>query len=641
MKRLLLFCFLIVVCGLVGQKESESQTPLASVADRPNPTAKPVGETELRTASAKAIKLIQHSQVVWYQRETCTSCHHQLLPQFPFALARERGVPLDEKAARETAGSAFAFLQDLDAVVQGHDYIDAAFDGWALTAAHLAGVRRSTATAAEAQFIASRQLADGSWPTTDDRPPQSYSFFTTTAVCANAIAQYLPEQLKAEKETRLKLAKEWLLKTQPRSTEDRTYQLFGLRWTGADAGVLKKAAHQLLTEQRDDGGWSQLPTLGSDAYATGEALVALQTGAELPTSDAAYQRGLQFLLKAQRPDGSWRVTSRLHPPAPLSPPYVNTDFPPFQHDQFVSIMATNWASAALLQALPSQPLTHSMDRLSQYVVADFAPTEQAEWIRVTLSGDVAELRKLLDAGMKPDAKTAQGTTALMLAARDINKVKLLLDRGADVNARAASGFTPLMVASRYRGSAEVVRLLLKKGARPNADKSVEVRNEASALFLAVMVGDIETVKALVDAGARLDQRMKVLGMFMQTPLNYATFLEGPAMAEYLIGKGANPNEVDDDKISLLAWATIANRPSTVQSLLARGAQLNATDRFGMTPLLYAASIDFGDTAMLEKLIAAGADTSAKTKEGLTAFDLAKTYHHEAMVKLLAAKTAAR
>jgi ankyrin repeat protein len=44
---------------------------------------------------------------------------------------------------------------------------------------------------------------------------------------------------------------------------------------------------------------------------------------------------------------------------------------------------------------------------------------------------------------------------------------------------------------------------------------------------------------------------------------------------------------------------------------------------------------------MEKLIAAGADTSAKTKEGLTAFDLAKTYHHEAMMKLLAAKTAAR
>jgi ankyrin repeat protein len=636
MKRLLLFCFLIAVCGLVGQKESESQTPLASVADRPNLTAKPVGETELRTASAKAIKLIQHSQVVWYQRETCTSCHHQLLPQISFNLARERGVPVDEKIARETRGNAFAFLQDLDGVVQGYDYIDTAFDGWALTAARLAGVRPSTTTTIEARFIASRQLSDGSWPTIDDRPPQSYSAFTTTAVCANAIEQYFPEQLKGEKETRLRLAREWLLKAQPRSTEDRTYQLFGLRWTRVEEGIRRKAARQLLAAQREDGGWSQLPELGSDAYATGEVLVALHEGAGVPAGDPAYQRGIQFLLKTQQADGSWRVASRLHPPAPVSPPYVNTDFPPFQHDQFVSIMATNWAAAALLHALPSQP----MDRLSQYVVADFAPAEQAEWIRVTLSGDEAELRKLLDAGMKPDSKTAQGTTALMLAARDINKVRLLVDRGADVNARAVSGLTPLMIASRYRGNAEVVRLLLKKGARPNTDKGVEVRNDASALFFAVMAGDVETATVLVDAGAKL-QRMKILGNFMSSPLNYATFLEGPAMLEYLISKGADPNEVDDDKISNLAWAAIANRVSIVQSLLARGAKLNPVDRFGMTPLLYAASINHGDTSVLEKLIAAGADTSAKTREGLTAFDLAKTYHHEAMVKLLAAKTAAR
>ena len=638
MKRLLLFC-LVAVAGCLAA-HTESPTTLASLAERsseqPAETAGPAGEIELRAACAKAIKVIQHSQVVWYQRETCTSCHHQLLPEIPFKLARERGVPLDEKVARATTTNAFAFLTDLDATVQGYDFIDIAFDGWALTAAHHAGIRRSLTTDVEAQLIASRQLPDGSWPTIDDRPPQSYSNITTTAVCANAIEHYLPEQLKREKETRLRLAREWLIKTQPRTNEERAFQLLGLRWTGASPAARKNAVSKLLAEQRDDGGWSQLPEMASDAYATGEALFALHEGAGVPTSDPAYQRGVQFLLKAQQPDGSWRLNSRLHPPAPVSPPYVNTEFPPFQHDQFISIMATSWATTALLNALPSQP----MDRMSQYVVADFASAEQAEWIRVTMSGDAVELKKLLDGGMKPDSKTAQGTTALMLAARDINKVKLLVDRGADVNARAATGVTPLMVASRYRGNAEVVRLLLKKGARPNTDKGVEVRNEASAFFFAVMAGDIEMAGALIDAGAKL-QRMKILGTFMSSPLNYATFLEGPAMLEYLISKGADPNEVDDDKISNLAWAAIANRVNIVQSLLGRGVQLNSVDRFGMTPLMYAASVNHGDTSVMEKLIAAGADTSAKNKDGLTAYDLAKTYHHEAMVKLLAAKTALR
>ena len=632
MKKISLISISILV-SVFAVKESAS---FSTAANGPGRTVTAVTETDLRAASEKAIKLIQHSQAIWYQRETCTSCHHQLLPEIPLQLARERGVPVDEKVARQTTTSAFAFLNDLDSTVQGYDYIDMAFDGWALTAANRAGIRRSLTTDAEAQFIASHQRSDGSWCTTDDRPPQSSSRFTTTAVCANAVALYLPVQLKTEKDTRMRLARAWLLKSQPHTTEDRTFQLFGLYWTGAGEAVRQAVARKLLSEQREDGGWSELPELTSDPYSTGEVLAALHEGAQVPTNDPAYQRGLQFLLKAQRPDGSWQIKSRLHPPAPVSPPYVNIEFPPGQHDQFVSIMATSWATTALLHAI--EP--HSFDRMSQYIVAAFEPAEKDQWIYAALDANAAEMKKLLDAGMSANSKTAQGTTALMLAARDLQKVKLLIDSGADINARAKSGFTPLMVASRYHGNAAVVRFLLQKGARPNSEKGIEVRNETTALFLAVMAGDVETARALVDAGLRIEDRMKILGTFSSSMLNYATFLEGPAMVEFLLSKGADPNEVDDDKISVLAWAAIANRPGAAQAFLARGAKPNPVDRFGMTPLLYAASINHGDTLMIEKLIAAGANLNAKTKEGLTAFDLAKNYNHEAMAKLLASKTTA-
>ena len=442
----------------------------------------------------------------------------------------------------------------------------------------------------------------------------------------------MPEQFKDERESRLRRAREWLLNARPRTTEDRIFQLLGLRWTGADEKVVKDAARRLLSEQREDGGWSQLPALASDAYETGQVLSALHDAAGIPTSDPAYQRGVRFLLKAQEPDGSWHVSSRLHPPAPVSPPYFETGFP-YQHDQFISTMATSWAAAALLHAIPLK----AGEEPGRTTPLDIAPAEQPEWIQVALNGTVGDLKKLLDAGMKPDSKTAAGTTALMFAARDIGKVKLLTERGADVNARAATGVTPLMVAARYRGNVETVRLLLKKGAKPNADKGVEVRNDASALFFAVMAGDVQTAGALLEAGARLGDRMKILGRFAQSPLMYGVFLD-PSIIEYLIGKGANPNEVDDDKISVLSWATIGNNAGMVKSLLARGAQVNHVDNFGMTPLLYAASIDFGDTAVMEKLIAAGADVSAKNKGGLTALDLAKSYRHQAMANLLAGKT---
>ncbi len=595
-----------------------------------------VEEMELREASNKAIKLIQHSQVVWYKKQTCVSCHHQLLTEITIDLARERGVGLDETVARDTTAAAFAHLKDLDSAVQGYDYIDVFFDGWTLLAASAAGVEPTLSTAAYAQLIASQQLPDGSWRTIDDRPPQAHSRFAATAVCIQAVRKYLPENFKDERQARERRAREWLLKTHPGTTEDRAFQILGLLWTGADENARKNLARKLLAEQGEDGGWSQLPGMASDAYATGQTMFALREGANLSSSDPAYQRGLRFLLKTQQPDGSWRVKSRLHPPAPVSPPYVDTEFP-YQRDQFISIMGTSWAVNALLRALPPKKVENS----TRPALPDIAPAENAEWIRSALIGRAGDLKKLLDGGMNPNSKTAGGTTALMLAARDLEKVKLLLERGADVNARATTGFTPLMLAARHRGNADVVRLLLMKGANPNAEKGIEIRNDATALFFAVTSGDVRITGSLLDSGARLSDRMKLLGNITVHPLFYAISGGDTQMVEHLISRGGNPNQVDDDGISLLGWATINNHAETAKALLARGAQVNHVDKFGMTPLLYAASIDFGDTAMIEKLIAAGADQKARNKQGLTALDLARNYNHASMAQLLVGKAPRR
>jgi ankyrin repeat protein len=296
-------------------------------------------------------------------------------------------------------------------------------------------------------------------------------------------------------------------------------------------------------------------------------------------------------------------------------------------------MGTSWAVNALLQSLPVQAGRNS------HPSVDVAPAEQAEWAPIALSGSAAELKKLLDGKMSPNAKTAAGTTALMFAARDPEKVKLLLSHGAEVNARAATGMTALMVAARYRGNAEVVRLLLAKGAKPNAEG--EVRNDASALFFAAMAGDVQTAKALVEAGAKPDQKMKLLGQFVSTPLLIAAANDDVAMVEFLIGRGANPNDVDADGLTALDWATLTNHAGVVQALLKGGAQVNHVDNFGMTPLLYAASVDFGDTAVLEKLMASGADLKAKNKRGQTALDLARTFNYAKAASLLSNKIASR
>jgi hypothetical protein len=64
-----------------------------------------------------------------------------------------------------------------------------------------------------------------------------------------------------------------------------------------------------LERQNADGGWSQAKDMASDAWATGQALYAL-AHARVKSTEPAMTRGQAFLIKTQREDGSWPMTSR-------------------------------------------------------------------------------------------------------------------------------------------------------------------------------------------------------------------------------------------------------------------------------------------------------------------------------------------
>ena len=130
-------------------------------------------------------------------------------------------------------------------------------------------------------------------------------------------------------------------------TEDRAFQLLGLGWSKASQAAIRQAGLALVAEQRADGGWSQLPTMASDAYATGQALVALVQSGAISTADPSYQRGVAFLMKTQLADGSWFVPTRAIPIQPL----FDAGFP-HGRDAFISAAATNWAAMALALAPP-------------------------------------------------------------------------------------------------------------------------------------------------------------------------------------------------------------------------------------------------------------------------------------------------
>ena len=590
----------------------------------------------LRDAAAKAVALLQASQKAWYGHQSCYSCHQQVLPALAFRAAREHGIPVNEPAAHADAAAAFGFYADLDRAVQYNYIIDPGLnDAYTLLAANAAGVRPSLVTAVYARHIAAHQEPDGHWETMDERPPQSYSPFTATAVSAAAIQRYSHPSLQADTQARVERARAWLLAHTARNTEERTTQLAGARHSGADQASLDKLTRELMATQQPDGGWTSLDGRASDAYSTGQALWALNACGGVPTSDPAWQKGIDYLLRTQAGDGSWHVVSRLHPPAPVSPPYFETGHP-YGHDQFISSLGESWAVIALAQALPRTE-------------SDRPPMKEAEpqgiepWMETVLFGSVADVKRLLDAGFDPNSATKPaGTTALMLAAPDLDKMKLLLGRGAKADARAANRFSALLVAANYPGSSAAMNLLLDHGATVRLPKGQGAPLfNANPILLAAFAGNVDVIDRLHKAGNPVDDKMYLVGMLPFTPMMLLATTHRTDAVRALLDAGARVDETDDDGITALSWAAISNRVDLARLLIQRGADVNHVDKKGMTPLLYAASIDFGDSAMTELLLKSGAEANARTPQGLTALDLARKYNHTHLLASLEQTRAAR
>ena len=230
-------------------------------------------ETEIRNGAARALTLIQATQKVWASKQSCVSCHHQVLPLLATVVANEHGIPFDIEAARTNAAAIAQHLRGIDRSVQYHGMIDPALsDGYILTGAAAAGLPPSLNSAIFARHIAVRQKSDGHWVTWDARPPQSYGSITSTAVAVRAIRQYSHKSLAADTANRVGRAAAWLDTAPTRTTEDRVFQMLGLHWAGRDP---RRFARELAGLQREDGGWAALDSRKSDAYSTGLVLNAL------------------------------------------------------------------------------------------------------------------------------------------------------------------------------------------------------------------------------------------------------------------------------------------------------------------------------------------------------------------------------
>jgi N-acyl-D-amino-acid deacylase len=321
----------------------------------------------IKDSAQRALTLLQTSGTQFVKVSGCVSCHHQFLPQMTAAVARDRGLDVDESSARAQTEATVGMFKPLSAeMLRSKDRIpDPPISvSYALLALAADNYTADETTAAMAQLIANCQLEDGSFQTLPIRPPIESSDFAATALSIRALQLY-----GTDVENRVSRGRAWLRSAAPKTGEDRAMQLLGLAWANAATADIQQRAQALMSEQRPDGGWSQLPGLETDAYATGQALVALHW-AGIPVSNAAYRRGIAFLLRTQFADGSWLVRSRSFPVQR----YKESGFPHGKH-QWVSAAGTSWAAMALSLALPAEHEERGNE------LADGAPNAQIEaWL---------------------------------------------------------------------------------------------------------------------------------------------------------------------------------------------------------------------------------------------------------------------
>ncbi len=313
---------------------------LGVTAPAPKPfSVRTVARHTVPEAVSKALTLLEVQSHNFIRIGGCNSCHAQDLPSAAAGLARSRGLPAPKS------------IEQLSVLLQGTstervmDFNTGAITtvGWELFDYGINQQPKDEYTDSVVRFLKAMQGPDGLWKVNESRrPPLNVGAYQTTALAAYALRHYTPTPDQADTDRALARAAATLSQMQPTAMQDRAFHLLALAWTNAPAASIEKAVRALVAMQYPDGSWSQMPTMDADAFATGQALFALNVGGKLPTTDRVYQKGVAYLRRTQAADGSWHVRSR----SIEIQPYFESGFP-YGHDQWISAAGTSWAVMAL------------------------------------------------------------------------------------------------------------------------------------------------------------------------------------------------------------------------------------------------------------------------------------------------------
>jgi ankyrin repeat protein len=206
-------------------------------------------------------------------------------------------------------------------------------------------------------------------------------------------------------------------------------------------------------------------------------------------------------------------------------------------------------------------------------------------------------------------------------ANDAKRLVLLLEAGQAVNETDFVLGTPLHAAVA-QGSVPLAKILISHGAdleAPSEDRG------ARAIHLAANFGDLEMLNLLLDAGADIEAQDQT----GQRPLLIAAATNNLKVVKVLLDRDAdNAARESGEGQTPLMRASRLGFLEIAEVLVANGADINAVDNAGRSPLKLAATsssyINVGGGALIEYLVKNGADLNKKESAGYTALSWAMT-----------------
>lgn len=340
------FCF-----ATLGRAETPPTTPVVFPA---------ASTDQVHQTVDRAISYLQKESASWLNTRKCAACHHAGMPMWALSEAANQGYTIDTQYLADKFESMLGSREKLmasrifpnpngppDPRPQGRG-LNMGLPFLAVAALSYPSLSEPQKQSLQliAKEIVQKQQPDGSWEFFAGlrRPPINETQTTDAAWIIMTLVGVTHPDSPEPQRAALAKATTWLDAAPPSEIhQDKVLKvLLGVR-TQRPLETLKPTIQELLALQREDGGWSQtVPELKSDAFATGQTLYALSL-AGYSAQQPEIQRGINFLVATQTPEGIWPMSSRSTPDGSPGSSKLLTP---------IQCATSSWATLGLVRLVP-------------------------------------------------------------------------------------------------------------------------------------------------------------------------------------------------------------------------------------------------------------------------------------------------